>query len=63
MEPNEVNGRCVISLEVKHIAAFARIRPDMFCKKAVLKTFAKYTGEHLHWSPVFRTATGLANFT
>ena len=63
MELNEIHSRCVISLEVKHTAAFVRIHPDMFCKKAVLKIFAKYTGEQLHWSPVFRTDTGLANFT
>ena len=24
--------------------------PEVFCKKAVLKSFANFTGKHLHWS-------------
>ena len=26
-------------------------RPEVFCKKGILKTFAKFTGEHLCQSP------------
>ena len=28
------------------------IRPDVFCKKGVLKILAKFTGKHLSWSIV-----------
>ena len=27
-----------------------KLPPEVFCKKAVLKTFAKFTGKHLLWS-------------
>ena len=30
-----------------HISSF---RPDVFCKKDVLKTFAKFTGKHVYQS-------------
>ena len=25
-------------------------RPEVFCKKAAVKTYAKFTGKHLYWS-------------
>ena len=35
-----------------HISSF---RPDVFCKKDVLKTFAKFTGKHVYQSLWYRT--------
>ena len=32
---------------------FRNIRPDMFCKKGVLKNVTKFTGKHLYRSLVF----------
>ena len=38
-------------------------RPDVFCKKGVLKNFAKFTGKHLCQSLFFnRVAGGACNF-
>ena len=34
-------------------------RPDVFCKKDVLKNFAKFTGKHLCQSLFFNKSTGL----
>ena len=36
-----------------------RIRPEMFCKKVVLKDFAKFTGKHLCQSLFFYKVQGL----
>ena len=37
-------------------------RPDVFCKKRVLKNFAKFTGKHLCQSLFFKVAGGACNF-
>ena len=34
-------------------------RPEVFCKKGVLKGFAKFTGKHLCQSPLFNKVAGL----
>ena len=34
-------------------------RPDVFCKKGVLKNFAKFTGKHLCQSLFLNKAAGL----
>ena len=34
-------------------------RPEVFCKKGVLKDFAKFTGKHLCQSPFFNKVAGL----
>ena len=33
-------------------------RPDEFCKKAVVKKFAEFTGEKQRWNPVFSKILG-----
>ena len=35
-------------------------RPEVFCKKAVLRNFAKFTGKHLYQSLFFNKVAGLA---
>ena len=35
---------------------------EVFCKKVVLKNFAKFTGEHQRWSPIFNRHSSLTNF-
>ena len=39
------------------------IRPDLFCKKGVLRNFAKFTGKHLCQSLFFNKVTGLSPAT
>ena len=34
-------------------------RPEVFCKKGVLRTFLKFTGKHLHQSLFFNKVAGL----
>ena len=34
-------------------------RMEMFCKKAVLRNFAKFTGKHLCQGPLFNKVAGL----
>ena len=34
-------------------------RPEVFCKKGVLKNFAKFTGKHLCQSLLFNKVAGL----
>ena len=34
-------------------------RPDVFCKKVVLRKFTKFTGKHLHQSLYFNNVAGL----
>ena len=36
---------------------------EVFCKKAVLKSFANFTGKHLCWSLVFNKVAGLRPIT
>ena len=33
--------------------------PEVFCKKGVLRNFAKLTGKHLYQSPFFNKVAGL----
>ena len=35
----------------------------VFCKKGVLKNFAKFAGKQLRWSPIFNKAGGLQSLT
>ena len=35
------------------MTGFRSNRPEVFCKKGVLGTFAKFTGKHLCQSPFF----------
>ena len=37
--------------------------PEVFCKKGVLKNFAKFAGKHLCWSLFFKGVTGLRSAT
>ena len=45
----------------KHLA-YRSSRPDMFCKKGVLKKFAKFIGKHRSQTLFFNKVTGLSNF-
>ena len=38
---------------------FRSSRPEVFCKKGVLRNFAKFTGKHLCQSLFFNKVTGL----
>ena len=37
-----------------------RSRPKMFCKKSVLRNFAKFTGKHLCQDLLFNKVAGLS---
>ena len=41
---------CLFLRELKLKTQIRSSRPEAFCKKAVLKKFAKFTGKHLCWS-------------
>ena len=46
------------------LLAFGRgSRPEVFCKKGVLKNFAKFTGKYLCHSLVFNKVAGLRPVT
>ena len=45
--------------EAKHFKKFRSSRPEMFCKKGVLRNFAKFTGRHLCQSLFFNKVAGL----
>ena len=34
---------------IKYLLIFRRSRPDVFCKKGVLRNFTKFIGKHLRW--------------
>ena len=34
-------------------------RLEVFCKKAAVKTYAKFTGKHLYWESLFNKVAGL----
>ena len=36
--------------QMNHIAINRSSRPDISCKRSIIKTFAKFTGKHLCWS-------------
>ena len=38
---------------------YRNIRPEMFCKKGVLRNFAKYTGKHLCHGLFFNKVAGV----
>ena len=44
------------------IAPTRSTRPEVFCKKGVLKNFAKFTGKHLSQSLFFNNVAGLSLF-
>ena len=41
------------------ILTFRSSRPDVFCKKGVLRNFAKFTGKHLRQSLFLNKVAGL----
>ena len=45
-------------LRVK-VVKYRRSYPEVFCKKGVLRNFAKFTGKHLWQSLFFNEVTGL----
>ena len=45
--------------KVEQSRAFKSSRPEVFCKKGVLKNFVKFTEKHLCWSLFFNKVTGL----
>ena len=49
---NELNGVYNGTLVVNELVQ--KQRPEVFCKKGVLKNFANFTEKHLCWSPFFK---------
>ena len=49
---NEMNGVCNGTLVVNELVQ--KQRPEVLCKKGVLKNFANFTEKHLCWSPFFK---------
>ena len=45
------------------IILFRSSRPEVFCKKGVLRNFTKFTGKHLCQSLFFKKVTGLRPVT
>ena len=45
---------------IKPITSSRSSRPEVFCKKGVLRNFAKLTGKHLCQSPLFNKVAGSA---
>ena len=43
----------------KGLIQIRSIRPEVFCKKGVLRNFAKFTGKHLRQSLFFNKVEGL----
>ena len=43
----------------KGLIQIRSIRPEVFCKKGVLRNFAKFTGKHLRQSLFFNKVAGL----
>ena len=43
-----------------HLCRSRRSRPEVFCKKGVLRNFTKFTGKHLCQSLFFNKVAGLA---
>ena len=54
----QITKKCLAIL----IENFRSSRPKMFCKKGVLKNFAKFTGKHLCQSLFFNKVVGLRPF-
>ena len=50
------NKRTIALLE--YLLIYRSSRPEVFCKKGVLKNFAKLTGKHLYHSLFFKKAAG-----
>ena len=51
--------KIAISKQVFTMSKQRGSRPDMFCKKGVLRNFVKFTGKHLCQNLFFNTAVGL----
>ena len=45
-----------------HSSNYRKGRPEVFCKKSVIKNFAKFTIKHLCHSPFLNKVAGLAKF-
>ena len=50
---------CIMILEIIN----RNSRPEVFCKKGVLKNFTKFTGKHLRQSSFFNKVAGLRSAT
>ena len=50
---------CHNILHHRFLTAFRSSRPEVFCKKGVVKNFAKLTGKHLCQSRFFNKVAGL----
>ena len=56
------NVRLFYSSDLKVLEGMSNIKsshPELFCKKLVLKNFAKFTGKHLRWSLFFKKFSAL----
>ena len=47
---NRNQKKILLEDENNNFLLFRSSRPEVFCKKAVLKNFAKFTGKHLRQS-------------
>ena len=53
------NFNCKYLWSYIHIGSDRSSRPEVFCKKGILKGFTKFTGKHLRWSLFFNEVAGL----
>ena len=54
---------CFSLIQVINLLIFLKSRrPEVFCKKGVLRNFAKFTGKHLYQSLFFDKVTEACNF-
>ena len=58
-----INHLVVNSLIVNSLAKFRSSRPDVFCKKGVLRSFTKFTEKQLRQSLFFNKVAGLSSAT
>ena len=54
-----VGGGLVSEFMSGIVDGFRSSRPEVFCKKGVLKNFAKFTGNHVHQNLFFNKVAGL----
>ena len=70
MEPFQIMQNEIFTPEDKSSSNFGNLmidenivrrnsRPEVFCKKGVLRNFAKFTGKHLRQSRFFNKVAGL----
>ena len=48
---------------LEHMVSFRTSRPEVFCKKSVLRNFTKFTGKHLCQGLFFNKVAGTPFFT